>query len=380
MGDSHGMTPDTRTLILLSCIPGIGPARLRSLVNRFRNPGLIPQATAKELVAAEGIDQKTALSIVNFFRHGEQEDAKRYLDDQFTRLEKVRGRVVTLWDDEYPSLLKKIYDPPPYLFVRGNFTPEDDRTVAIVGTRRPTPYGFQMAGRFANDLVRAGITVASGLARGVDTAAHAAAVRSGGRTIAVIGSGIDVLYPPENTRLADQVAGHGALVSEFPMGTKPDAVNFPRRNRIISGLSLGTLVVETGVDGGAMITATTALDQNRQVFALPGAVTDGHRSGTHLLIREGRALLVESAAEILEELAPQLGGTEGAPPTTRQRPVVTLTLFEQRLYDVVSGEPTHIDALADRSGFSPADTLVHLLALEFKGLVRQLPGKFFVRS
>jgi DNA processing protein len=374
------MTPDARTLLLLSLIPGIGPTRLRSLVNHFRHPDVIAQCSARELIAVEGIDQKTALSIVNFFRRHEPENANPYLNDQFSRLSKVEGRLVSLWEDDYPSLLKKIYDPPPFLFVRGDFLPEDDLSIAIVGTRKPTPYGLQMAGRFADELVRAGVTVVSGLARGVDTAAHTAAVRSGGRTIAVIGSGIDIVYPPENKRLADQVAEHGALVSEFPMGTKPDAMNFPRRNRIISGMTIGTLIIETGVDGGAMITATTALDQNRQVFALPGAVAEGRRSGTHLLIREGRALLVESAADILDELAPQMTHAQGTPLTSRQQPAIELTLFEQRLYDTVSGEPTHIDTLANRSGLSSADTLVHLLSLEFKRLVRQLPGKFFVRS
>ena len=374
------MQIDARALLTLTLIPGVGPARLRSLVNHFKDPALIVQSSAKDLLAAEGIDRKTAVSIVTFYRHGGHENAKRYLDDQLSRLNRVDGHIVTIWDQGYPSLLKRIYDPPPILFARGEFLPPDHLAIAIVGTRKPSPYGQQMAERFADGFARAGVTVVSGLARGIDTVAHATTLRSGGRTLAVIGSGIDVTYPSENKRLADQIAERGVVASEFPMGTKPDAMNFPRRNRIISGMTLGTLVIETGIDGGAMITATTALDQNRQVFALPSAVTDGRRSGTNLLIREGRALLVESVAEILDELAPQLARVSDKPLPVRKQPAVELTLFEQRLYDGVSGNPIHIDALADKSGLSAADTLVNMLSLEFKGLVRQLPGKFFVRS
>jgi DNA processing protein len=222
--------------------------------------------------------------------------------------------------------------------------------------------------------------VISGLARGIDTTAHRSTLDSGGRTIAVIGSGIDLIYPPENVPLADRIATNGAVVSEFKMGAKPDAVNFPRRNRIISGISLGTLVIETGIEGGAMITAATALDQNREVFAVPGPVDSQKRSGTHLLIKEGRATLVEGIEDILVELTPRFKHLSLVKTrVSRQSPPADLTLFEQQVYLVLGNEPLHIDSLALSAGIPTADALVQLLSLELKGIVRQLPGKHFVR-
>jgi DNA processing protein len=195
----------------------------------------------------------------------------------------------------------------------------------------------------------------------------------------VIGSGIDVIYPAENRQLAERITSHGALVSECVMGAKPDAVNFPRRNRIVSGISLGTLVVETGVDGGAMITAAMALDQNREVFAVPGPLSDKRKSGTHLLIREGKALLTECADDIVSELAHRFKGILKESTAIRRAEEPDMTLFERKLYDVLDEKPTHIDLIAERSDFSASDALVHLLSLEFKGIVRQLPGKMFMR-
>ncbi len=278
-----------------------------------------------------------------------------------------------------PPLLKKIYDPPPFLYCRGGFTAGDAAAVAVVGTRNPTPYGLRVAEKFATELAERRITVVSGLARGIDTVAHHAALRAGGRTIAVIGSGLDIIYPAENIPLASRIARQGAVSSEFAMGAKPDAVNFPQRNRIISGVSLGTLVVETGTEGGAMITARAALDQNREVFAIPSPVDAPSPSGTNALIREGRAQLTESIDDILAELSSPLKGLIDCAATRPVQPPPPLTLFEQRLYDQLAADPLHIDLLSEHTGFSTAESLVHLLSLEFKGVVRQLPGKFFVR-
>jgi DNA processing protein len=234
-----------------------------------------------------------------------------------------------------------------------------------------------MAGLFSGALAERGFTIVSGLARGIDTLAHDAALRAGGRTIAVIGSGLDVPYPPENRGLAERISGHGAVVSEYAMRTKPDAVNFPRRNRIVSGLALGTIVVETGIDGGAMITAAMALDQNREVFAVPGPVNEQRPSGTHLLIREGKAILLENAEQVLQEVGAGSGPIGGRPtPPVLQE----LSLFEQRMLEAVGERPEHIDQIAARAGFTIADALVHLLGLEFKSAVRQHPGKFFSRA
>ena len=370
---------DIRDLLTLTTIPGIGPNRLRALVSHFKDPARVADATTKQLVAVEGIERKTALSIVNYFRDSGPALAKRDIETQLSRLNKVDGRVVTFWDAEYPTTLKKIYDPPPFLFIRGHFVETDPDSIAIVGTRSPSPYGRQMAERFSSELARLGISIVSGLARGIDTIAHGSALKAGGRTVAIIGSGIDVIYPPENKPLFEKIVEHGCVASEFPMGAKPDAGNFPRRNRIISGMALATLIVETGVDGGAMITATTALDQNREIFAIPGAINDKRQSGTNLLIKEGKAILVESVDDILIELGPRLNRVLKDQPRVRKAPPAEMTLFERQLYETMGDDPLHIDLLAERAKLSTSDALVQLLSLEFKGLVRQMPGKFFVR-
>ena len=374
------MTVDPCTLLLLSKIPGIGIIRLRSLVNHFGDPARILEATPRELVAVEGIEEKTALAIARFCRSADMGALRRTLDDQMHRLQRTGGRIVSLWEKDYPSNLKKIYDPPIVLFVRGSFDQKDAYSIAVVGTRDPSPYGIHCAERFATELARKGLPVISGLARGIDTAAHAAALRAHGRTIAVIGSGIDRIYPSENGPLAERISRAGAVVSEYEMGAKPDAVNFPRRNRIISGIAIATLVAETGVEGGAMITATTALDQNRDVFAIPFAINEKRKSGTNLLIRESKAMLVECVDDIVAELAPRLRGIlSSASPLPREAPA-ELSLFERKIYDVLPEDaPIHIDALAQRSGLSTSDTLAHLLSLEIKGVVRQTPGKMFSR-
>ena len=246
------MNIDVHDLLTLSTIPGIGPNRLRSLISHFKDTRAVSSASAKQLSAVEGIERKTALSVVNFYRDSGAAVAKRYVDTQLSKLNKVNGRVVTFWDNEYPGNLKKIYDPPPFLFVRGSFSETDNYSLAVVGTRTPSPYGIHLAERFSTELATLGVPIISGLARGIDSSAHKAALRAGGRTVAIIGSGLDVIYPPENKHLLEGIADEGAVISEFAMGAKPDAGNFPRRNRIISGIALGIVIVETGIDGGAM--------------------------------------------------------------------------------------------------------------------------------
>ena len=373
------MPVNVSDLLLLSRVPGVGANRLRALVNHFQDPALVFNATPRQLVAVEGIERRTALSIVGFFRGNGPSAAKRFAADQIARTSKLNGRIVTFWDRDYPAGLRRIFDPPTLLFLKGTLSEADASSIALVGTRDPTAYGTQMAERFASELARLGLPVVSGLARGIDTVAHAAALKARGRTIAVIGSGIDIIYPPENKPLAERLAIDGAIVSEYVVGTKPDACNFPRRNRIISGIALATVVVETGIDGGAMITASTALDQNREIFAIPSPVTDKRKSGANQLIKEGRAMLTESVDDIIAELAPRLKGVVSPRGAIPAEPPPDLTLFERQVLDVMTEAPVHIDTLADRANLATTDTLVHLLSLEFKGVVRQLPGKMFVR-
>jgi DNA processing protein len=371
------MTVEPRDILIVSRIPGVGPNRLRSLLTSYGTASRLSSASQAALCRIEGIEEKTAASISAFFRSGAARDAARFADDQQARTERARAQAVTLWDPAYPSSLRNIYDPPPLLFVRGSLCAGDSQSVAIVGTRRPSPYGLLMAERFAASLSALGLPVVSGLARGIDSAAHAASVRSGNRTLAVIGSGIDIIYPSENKGLAERIASCGAVITELPFGSKPDAANFPRRNRIVAGMSLATLVIETPPGGGAMITAGIALEQGREVFAVPSAVSSLSPSGTNLLIKEGKAKLTESVDDILVEIAPRLSTP---PERTPRRPDPDITLFERSILDALGDEPLHIDALAAGAHMSAADALVHLLSLEFKGVVRQIPGKRFLRA
>ncbi len=360
-----------RDLLQLSSVPRIGPHKLRALVSHFGDPAAVLKATPRELVRVPGIDRKLASNLVH------HKGGDKFADEQLRRLNRIGGRILTIWDPEYPDLLKKIYDPPALLYMLGHFVSNDKNALAVVGTRRPSAYGQVVTEMFSRTFTELGLTVVSGLARGIDTVAHSVALQAGGRTIAVIGSGLDVPYPPENRKLLDSIALHGAVVSEFPMGAKPDATNFPRRNRIISGLTLGTIIVESGEDGGAMITASTALDQNREVFAVPGNITEKRSTGPNKLVREGRAKLVQRVEDIFEELGPQMRHllkNERA-----SEPMVELTLFEKNILNVLTDQPLQIDTIAEVAETSTADALVNLLSLEFKNLVRQLPGKMFVR-
>lgn len=360
---------DVRELLKLSSVSRIGPQKIRALVSFFKTPGDVFRASAHELISVPGIDKKLASHILH------QSGGDAFADEQLKRLNKLGAKIITLWDKEYPELLRKIYDPPAFLYVLGKLKSTDSRSIAIVGTRHPTSYGRSVTEHISIDLAMHSITIVSGLARGVDTIAHTTALSSKTRTIAVIGSGLDVPYPPENKKLLEHISEAGAVISEFPMGAKPDAPNFPRRNRIISGLTLGTVVIESAEDGGALITATTALDQDREVFAVPGNITEKRSAGSNKLIRDGRAKLITCVDDIFSELQLQLHLPLD---DSLHKPLPELTPYEKRLYDLLSSDPTHIDSLAEQADASTPDILVTLLSLEFKGVIRQLPGKLFV--
>ncbi len=367
------MKVDVRHILQLMTIPGIGSGRIRNLVNYFKDTGLIFRATMHELTRVEGIDKGLARRILEL-----RDKNSKFVDEQITKVKKHRAKIITLWDSEYPELLRKIYDPPVVLFVRGDFVENDRYSIAIVGTRTPTNYGKAICEKFASELTKMNLTIVSGFARGIDTIAHLSAIKAGGRTIAVLGSGVDYIYPPENRKLVEDVISNGAIISEFPMGTKPDAMNFPRRNRIISGMSVGVLIIETSKNGGAMITAEFANDQNREVFAIPGNIDSIKSQGTNFLIKQNKAKLVETVEDIIEEIRPLI---QPILKTEPPRPKVELNVFEAKIFDVLSStEPMHVDKIAESTGLSVTDTLVHLLSLEFKDLVRQLPGKLFIKK
>ena len=366
-------------LLVLSQIPLIGGARIKILVSHFGTPAAVLNASMRDLIAVDGINRKIAQTIFHFKRSNKFEIASMYANKQLSRLNRINARILTYWDEDYPDLLRKIYDPPPYIFIKGELSNEDNKGIAIVGTRSPTQYGMLMTEKFTRELVREGITIISGLARGIDTIAHNTALRAGGRTLAVIGSGLDIYYPPENRQLYQKISEKGAVISEYEMGTKPDAANFPRRNRIISGISLGVFIIETDINGGAMITANIALDQNREVFALPGNITTKQSHGCNILIKNGRAKLVETVDDILEELV--IGNDRSAKGKISKNSINTqnLNLFEKTIFDAIGTEPIHIDTISERVNMPASDVLVHLLGLEFKNCVKQLPGKVFLR-
>ena len=298
----------------------------------------------------------------------------------------MNTRIISINDAEYPAGLKNIFDPPREIFVRGNILAEDDNAVAIVGTRTPTHYGLKQCEKLSYDLAIRGITIVSGMARGIDSAAHRGAIKAGGRTIAVLGSGFNYIYPPENKRLSEEIANSSAVISEFPPDTRPYKNNFPKRNRIISGMSKGVLVIEAAVRSGSLITANFALEEGREVFALPGRVDSEKSVGTNQLIKEG-AKLVESFEDILEELKRVIKIREitenPARQARRQEPsgaALSIGPDEKAVFDILNDEPMPIDEISQNLKLSPADISKILLGLELKRLVKVLPGNNFIKA
>ncbi len=293
----------------------------------------------------------------------------------------AQGKLIAIADDGYPAWLRAIPSPPAVLYCDGLIEPQDRRAVAIVGARQATPYGLRITETLARELSGAGFTIISGLARGIDAAAHRAAMDAGGRTIAVLGCGLDVDYPPEHARLREEIAGHGAVLTEFPAGTPPKPSHFPQRNRIISGLSLGVVVVEAAEDSGSLITARRALEQGREVFAVPGSIDAPLSRGPHGLIKQG-AKLVETVDDIIEELLPQIetaGVPKRRPGLSKAETLPNLSPEERLLIDQMSREPLHLDDLTERSRLTSAGVAGILLGLELKDVVRQLPGQRYYR-
>ncbi len=351
------------SFIALNLTNKIGGIRLKSLLEKFGSPERIFKASKKGLESIKGIGPLVSDEIVNF-------EKKYDLKKEFDLIKEHNIEILTIENSEYPSLLKEIYDPPIVLYIKGELK-KSETIVAIVGSRHASIYGLNTAESLAFQLGLNGITIVSGMARGIDSASHRGALKSGGRTVAVLGSGLLDIYPIENKRLAEEISMNGAVVSEFPMEYPPFRQNFPRRNRVISGLSLGVVVVEAAKDSGALITADFALEQGRTVFAVPGKVDSVTSFGTNRLLKQG-ARLVESAEDILEEL-----GLDRKQRDTKKTPI-KLKEDELSIYNTLSSEPLHIDQLTEISKRPVQEVLKILLKLEMKRLVRQLPGKEFV--
>ncbi len=359
---------EREAVLALSLIPGIGPVHLSKLVGSLGSAQAVLSAPLEQLAQVEGIGRALASTIRSFpWREALEEES---------RLIEAAGVSWVGWDDPgYPAPLKTIPSPPPVLYLKGTWEERDLKAIAIVGSRRATFYGRTVAEQLAYELASRGLTIISGMARGIDSAAHRGALAAGGRTIGVLGSGLGVIYPPENKALATKIATSGAVMSEFPFKMPPHRENFPRRNRLISGLSLGVVIVEADLQSGALITADHALEQGREVFAVPGNITAKTSRGCHKLIKQG-AKLVETWTDVWEELKPSLG------PSPAQGPQEALPLLageEGRLYRLLEEGPLHIDELIGRSGLTPSQVASLMLSLVMKGLVEELPGKVFGR-
>jgi len=376
--------------IALRAVEEVGCVGFRTLLQAFSSPRAVFSATAQTLQVIPGIGPKTADHIRSFSDWGMAER-------EIERARELEVAIVTCEDAIYPRNLLNIYDYPPLLYVQGSLCPEEI-CVAVVGSRLASVYGRYTTEKISRELALQGITVVSGLARGIDAAAHRGALAGKGRTIAVLGCGLDIVYPPENEGLAGAVVAHGALITEFPFGTPPNAPNFPSRNRIISGISLGVVVVEAGEKSGSLITARIAAEQGRSVFAVPGEIGAAGSRGTHRLIKQG-AMLIENVEDILDEILPQAGRSPSASnePSVSSRldapapdpekttaparvEIAGLGNQEKRLLSLIPSRPVDIDTLITSSGLTAQEVLNALLILELRGLIRQMPGKQFLRK
>ncbi|MEP6698924.1 MAG: DNA-processing protein DprA [Verrucomicrobiota bacterium] len=361
----------TEACIALNMLPTMGPVRLRKLLEVFETPERILAARGSELRAVQGIGKDVAEQIVNWEKAVD-------LSAELQRIHESGATVITQESPSYPKSLREIHAPPIVLYVWGELIERDQHAIGVIGARRTTHYGMESAKKLAYQLAYAGLTVISGLARGIDTAAHQGALAAKGRTIAVIGSGLSKLYPPENAALAEKIRdGNGAVVSEFSMEIEPDRQTFPMRNRIISGWSHGILVVEAGLNSGALITAAQALEQGRSVYAVPGHINAPSALGSNRLIQQG-AKLVMDASDILDDLQILLPETKPSPEASA-RVLPDLSPEERRVYDAIAAAETSIDDITTRCDLSSATVSATLLRLELKRLIKQLPGKYFVK-
>jgi len=354
----------------LNLVPRVGPVRCRRLVERLGSVERVLMASRSELRGVEGIGEELAENILDWERQGRPEEERR-------KAEEMGLTILTQADDRYPPLLREIYDAPLVLYIKGEIPKTWRRGVAVVGSRQTSHYGTEITKKLSYQIAYAGVPVVSGLARGIDTAAHTGALAAKGITWAVVGCGLSHLYPPENEELAAKIVEMGGLLmSELPLDTRPDKRTFPMRNRIVSGLSFGVLVTEAGSGSGALITARQALEQGRSVFAVPGRIDNPHCKGCHELIKEGAAL-VEGVEDILAELEFLIPPSEVV--ETRALPP-DLSEAEKLVFESIGLEETPLDLLIQKTGLPSAKVSSTLLRLEMKKLVRQLPGKHFVKT
>jgi len=363
--------PDTREdWLALHLIPGLGNLTLKKLLERFGTPAHVLGARTAELLQVEGLRKEIARRISKKEFSAEPGRVLR-------SLEQWEARVMTYGDPDYPDCLRQIHDPPMVLYLRGQDIPRKMTFLAVVGSRGPTAYGLRASENLGQGLARRGVGIVSGLARGIDAAAHWGCMEGRGFTVAVLGTGIDIVYPASNRKLFDEITKKGAVISEFPPGTPPEPRNFPIRNRVISGISRGVIVVEATMNSGSLITASVALEQGREVFAVPGSIQSFKSRGCHFLIKQG-AKLVENSDDVLDELGlnyPFAPKTD----TFKTPPAPVTDDWERKVYELIGDYPIHIDEIAREGKLESSVVSAALLRMELRGVVRQLPGKFFVR-
>jgi DNA processing protein len=360
--------------VALNLIEHVGPVRARQLLNHFGDPVAILGASRSQLLQVSGIGAETADAIAGWEKSID-------LGVELKRITEFGCRIVTQADTEYPELLRQIYDPPIVLYVRGQLLPKDKNAVAMVGSRMSTHYGIEVARKLAYQLAYLGVTVVSGGARGIDSAAHQGALNAKGRSVAVLGTGINICWPPENKPLYDRIADNGAIITQFPFNRPGDKQSFPIRNRIVAGMTLGSVVVEANLTSGALITANFANEYGRQVFAVPGRIDSPRSKGCHDLIKKG-AKLCEGAEDILSEFEYLFPPSNKLPSAseTGVLPAIELSENEHKVYDTLSEEQLSIDEVIRKSGLPASAASVALLSLEMKRAIRQLPGKMFIRN
>ncbi len=370
-------------LLFLTLIPGIGPARIKAIIEYLHGqPKNVLLADVRDLMQVPGIGEPLARQIYNFIHHTQtRQAAEKSAEEQISRLHHINASLITILDPAYPPLLKQIYDPPPCLFVRGTLPPANCPALAVVGTRHASLYGIQCTAMLCRDLVSFGVSIYSGMAYGIDIAAHTATLDSGGLTVAVLASGVDTIYTDPKGKLWPKIIEQGALISEEWLGSALSPAKFPKRNRIISGISAGTIVVESDIKGGSLITATVALEQNREVFAVPGSIFSPTSRGTNKLIQQGVAKAIMNGDDIIIELGPQFIKSCPAKPALQTGiPLISLTPQEEAILFTMGTEPMHIDALATAASIDIPSLLVHLFELELKTAITQQPGQLFQKK
>jgi DNA processing protein len=352
----------------MNMIEGLGPVRVRNLIDALGSPRAVMTCAPDDLLKAKGVGSDLASKIV---AQRSEVDA----DAEEEKAAKLGARIITVLDDEYPESLKHIHDPPLALYILGGLEKKDRHAIGVVGSRRCTHYGINVADRLSYQMAQVGFVVVSGLARGIDTAAHRGCLKGGGRTLAVLGSGLDKLYPPESEELAEAIAGQGAVISEYPIGREPDRTTFPYRNRVVSGLCMGLLVVEAGAKSGALHTADSALEQGRSVFAVPGRIDSAASRGTHRLLQNGARLVtdVKDIVEEFETLIPMSKLEEK--PVVQALPAIELTEEEQAITKALLGGSLSVDEVSRQAGLPSARLSALLIGLEMKRVVRMLPGR-----